>query len=437
MNTKYAFLDTNIFLHFVGVDQIDWLHELSCDHVVLVVAPIIIQQLNEKKDSPGSRKLRDRAGSALKKLDLYSEQEPPIKIREGVELRFRPNEPLIDFATHRLSSVVSDDRVVASILEFKGETPGSAIVLVTGDVGLKLKAGNQNIQTVKISGRFKLPEEVDDSQKRIRELEEQVLQLESRIPRMKLVFQDDSNNGRVQFIRVPQPTKDSIRRKMEEVRCMYPKADTAFEMQKQQLEGIAAITPAEFDDYNARIAQFWTSFDNYLKEEVAFYDWHQRLMKLELFLINDGSCPAERIEIFMHFPDAMNVLEQGELAQPPQMPSPPTGPMSPVAKLVGLFLEGSRRFETNPSEVRSSPSIYSNVSRPTIERSNGCRVRITVQELMHHSFRISIGELYLAFRSWESVHSFKIAYSLFASNIPRKVEDTLHVKVEWAHEIQH
>ncbi len=439
MTTKYAFLDTNIFLHYATVDQIDWRGQLNCGYVVLVVLPVVIRQLNNKKDSSGSRKLRDRAGAALKRLNSYSEQVSPIMIRDGVELRFQPSDPQIDFVASKLSREVSDDWVIASILEFKIESQEDAAVLVTGDVGLKVKAKTHDIQSVRLHEQYKLPEEEDQSQKRIRELEEQIRQLESGIPRLKLVFKDEANLLSAQFARTPDLTGDTIRRRMEEIRGRYPKVDTAAELRNQELALMMTngITSAQFDEYNIQIAKFWAAYEKHLQECAQFLDARQRRVKLELFLVNDGSCPAEDIDAFIHFPDGVDVYEERELPQPPEKPAPPAPPKLSSKKL-GDFLKKWNLVSEFPENLarqllvappKPSPTIYSNASRPYFQRSRSCDVRFKVKQLKHY-FHESLSELYVSFPSWETVKSFEIDYSLLAANIPQRVKDTLRVVVE-------
>src|SRR5229473_5317250 len=97
MTSKFSFVDTNLFLHFPPLDQIDWLDLLGCDYVVLIVTATVIRELNKHKDAPISSKLRERATSALKKLYAYSELNQPILVRDSVELRFNTREPSLNF----------------------------------------------------------------------------------------------------------------------------------------------------------------------------------------------------------------------------------------------------------------------------------------------------------------------------------------------------
>src|SRR4051812_34738261 len=97
-----AFLDTNTFLHFPRLDQLEWLALLHSTGVRLIISPVVIRELNRHKDSPTSLKTRERAAAVLRALDEWSERAWPVFIRNGIELQFRVQDPLIDFATFNL-----------------------------------------------------------------------------------------------------------------------------------------------------------------------------------------------------------------------------------------------------------------------------------------------------------------------------------------------
>jgi hypothetical protein len=92
---RFAFLDTNTFLHYKALEEIDWRVVLDCGEVTLVVSQVVIRDLNLRKDGGGKKRIKERAASALKKLGAVVRQGQHETIRKGVELRFRNNDPLI------------------------------------------------------------------------------------------------------------------------------------------------------------------------------------------------------------------------------------------------------------------------------------------------------------------------------------------------------
>ena len=46
----YCFLDTNIFIEFKDITEIDWLAELSCSEVCLMVTSVVVSELRFLKE---------------------------------------------------------------------------------------------------------------------------------------------------------------------------------------------------------------------------------------------------------------------------------------------------------------------------------------------------------------------------------------------------
>lgn len=65
MPRRFVFPDTNTFLHYQNIDQIDWPDVLGCDEVTIVITRIVIRELNRHKDGPTSPKIRERSAAAL------------------------------------------------------------------------------------------------------------------------------------------------------------------------------------------------------------------------------------------------------------------------------------------------------------------------------------------------------------------------------------
>jgi hypothetical protein len=117
MPERFAFIDTTIFLHYQPFDAIDWPAILGAKRVALVLAPITISELNDKKDEQNP-KLRPRAASVIKKLETLWSKEPPAEVRPGVELILQDVEPSIDYGAHELDYRCQDDRLLSGTAEY-------------------------------------------------------------------------------------------------------------------------------------------------------------------------------------------------------------------------------------------------------------------------------------------------------------------------------
>jgi predicted ribonuclease YlaK len=135
---KIVFLDTNIYLHYQDIDQIDWLKVVQADAVIIVVPPITIRELNKHKDSHSMARVRKRAGAILKKLSELFGSSLQAQLKSCVAIHLEDSYSLIDFGAHHLSREIQDDNLIASIIMYRNEMPDTEIILATTDAGLTL-----------------------------------------------------------------------------------------------------------------------------------------------------------------------------------------------------------------------------------------------------------------------------------------------------------
>ena len=132
INEIFAFVDTNILLHFKPLVEIDWCTLLSAKSVTLVLCLPVIQELDHKKyDS----RLGDRASRALKEIDEYDTAVKPLK--PGVHLEIYNEELRHDEFRGSLSPDSPDDRIVHLVKKYKEAHVGRAVCVVAADFGIK------------------------------------------------------------------------------------------------------------------------------------------------------------------------------------------------------------------------------------------------------------------------------------------------------------
>jgi hypothetical protein len=193
-------LDANALMHFQRPNQIDWLSLLEVTSVDLVVTPALLRELEEQKVSNRSRKLRDRAHSAVLWIASLIENEAPPEIRKGVKLRFVRHSPVLDFAKHRLSHAVYDDELIASAIELR-EEHGGDVRFFTADTGLRLKLPAHKFRPIVPPEHLKLPSEPDEVEKENAQLKAEVARHRDRKPRLEFSFADGAQEYGVPSLR--------------------------------------------------------------------------------------------------------------------------------------------------------------------------------------------------------------------------------------------
>jgi hypothetical protein len=441
MEKTYVVVDTNTFLHFVGFDQIGWDDLFPGQMVALVICPQVIRELNRHKDTPRNPKMRDRATNALRKIQGWADSESPVSLKDSVEVQFRIYDASIDFAAFRLVREVDDDHIIAVLIEMQSELPSNPVVLLSKDIGLKLKARAQGFSVVSLPDSASLPEEILPSEKKIKELENQVKELQNIRPKLRLTFADGSSKVSLEFQRTVELSEANIAGSVAAIRNKYPKlveqkladkADAVFPV----LQGLARmnfellqLTPKKIDEYNRSLDEFFSDYEQYLKDVRSFCEWERRTATLKIFLTNEGTCPADDIDIFMHFPDGFKLFDEDDYLEPPKEPKAPSKPRSALDQLTSpVFVGGmgSIYHNHNLDLLARLPAGPSNVGSPKIKRTNSYDVAVKVKKAKH-GLIVELDAMYLTFDSFSTVQNFKIDYSIHASNLPKHFEGSLNV----------
>jgi hypothetical protein len=442
MSFKALFIDTNILLHYQSFDEIDWLKILNVERVEIRLPNIVIQELDKHKYSSSS-KLRDKATKVVKKLHKLVDSGLKISLKPNVDIYFEVDNKIPDFAILNLDPNSQDDRLLASILLFKFENPNLSVILVAADLGLRLKAKYYHIESICLSDDLKLPGELDQTDKRIRELEKEVLEFRRRTPDLRLCFSE--NSDRITYtVRKPFPqgfnASEAIERGIEQLQKEFPKMpETQLDSQLvnpsrrtiHQMYGsdTPEILPYEISSYNKELDEFYKAYRHYLEEYIPWHDVRCRTFLLDISISNFGTCPAEDIDVYMHFPDGfslcsiLNLPDISERPVPPPQPIPRTQKDRLNLKMSSLDVSTLRQFSPFlSSQAQAQP----NVSSLDIRRSNSYDVELHVRKLKQSTLE-PFDTIGIIFESFEQVSSFQVDYRIVAANVPKSILGKLHV----------
>jgi hypothetical protein len=443
---KTIFLDTNIFLHYQPFTQINWLEIVNAESVTIVIPPITIRELNKHKDSHPRAQIKKRAGEIIKKLFGLLDSGQTSKIADGVFVFFEGRDSAIDFAAHQLNFNVQDDQLMASILLRKQEAPEQPLVLVTSDLGLALvaKAGRQGISTKMMPDNFRIADEPDPSESKVKRLEQQIREMNARVPVLSLAYE---NGDQYMPINLPSPvllSESEIDTKVTEIKNKFPKRSIEGLSKKIDLPNnpidkvsflagqsliMNVINQEEIERYNKEVEQFISACESFIVKNNEFENLKRRTIRLDIALVNQGTTPAEDIDIYMHFPDGFRLLNEDELPDRPETPDLPEEPMTALQRIANHSLSpvlSSSMFNYRPDVL---PMLPSNVSSPRIKRVNSYEVHVHVQKLKHNLQEL-LDPLFVVFESFENAKSFTIDYRILAANIPQEVTGNLHVVIQ-------
>lgn len=129
-------LDTNVLLHFMPPDQVDWAQVVGVSQVRLVLPLRVVEELDEKKYTARDD-LADRTRRLLSQLraQLAPTAGGPTELRSNVTIEV----PVDD--EQRRRTLDSDQEILDTCREL--QSGGGSVVLVTDDAGMTLRAAAQ------------------------------------------------------------------------------------------------------------------------------------------------------------------------------------------------------------------------------------------------------------------------------------------------------
>jgi hypothetical protein len=372
-------------------------------------------------------------------LNTLADSESPHLVAPLVQVQFITYDADIDFAAHSLVRDIADDHIIASLLGLKAQDPTAILVLLTKDIGLKLKARAQGFSTRALPDSAALPDEILPSERKLRDLETQVREMQNVRPKLRLAFSDGSQNLKLILGQYEVLSDAEIKKRISEIKDKYPKmlqqAATPTSTMAQisiysMLIGGGLIDPAEIDRYNEKLDKFFMDYEEYLNDLSSFLDWERRTAEIGIMLVNDGSCPADDIDIFIHFPDGFELFEKDEYEKAPDVPKAPQKPISLHEKIsTGFAMQVPNLWEHSylGDENRFLlPAGRSNVGSPRIKRTKSYDVKIRVDKAKHGIIE-SLDAMYITFDSYDRIRSFTVEYAVHASNLPTPSKGSLNV----------
>ena len=184
----FAFIDTNILLHYQFFRDVKWAKELRAEEATLVFAPVVVEEL-DKRQWAGARRERMRAKKVLKALKDLGLSATPVAMRPDVKIMALDEEPADDlFARHRLQPRVSDDRLLASVLAFREVQGGAEILVLTADTGLSIKAPTRQVVVVEPDERLQRDDEPDETERKLETARRELAALRSVAPSLRLRY---------------------------------------------------------------------------------------------------------------------------------------------------------------------------------------------------------------------------------------------------------
>lgn len=419
---KTIFLDSNILLHFKSFIDIDWIKVCEDSKCKIVIAPIVIEELDKIKI--GNDDKSKRARKILTRIENIIENKK-TEIRKNVEfevLQSRPGDETLKL--NRLDYRKQDDQLLASIIEYREQHQGDLIYLCSFDIGPRLRSPQYDINVIKLSEDFLLPFKENEIDRHIRELQRENALLKSRIPKPVLLFENEQEFIKVKLAKNNIELAQFIQQNINDIKNKYPYMEyreTSTINPFASLASLTLVSKDQIERYNSDLDLFYSRYAAYL-QELYEYEFKSHLsIKINLILTNEGNTPAEEVDVYCHFPDGFDLINEDDLDEPPNKPIPPSTPKS--------RLEGLGSFNIRPFIPDIGRPYLPNLNKPTIKKTNSYDVSFYRKYVKHHTL-YPLDTLVAIYKDYDSVINFSMDYTIMAGNIQEPVTGKLNILYE-------
>lgn len=423
-----AFVDTNVLLHYRFFRDVDWANELGADEVTLVFAPVVVEELDERKYD-GPRRTRARAKKVLKALKGLGLSATPRNLRPGVDILALDEEPTDAlFVRHRLQPRINDDRLLASVLAFAPSQAGNSVInVLTADMGLSLKAATRQITVASPDERLRRDDEPDETERELEAARRELAVLRAKAPKLKLTFAgEEFLEYRVR--RFGEFGTEKLEHLLEAWRSKHPYVAATPDSivvpggSRIPLAGLTGI-PGFWSKkgaarHNATIDRVFKEYEAFLRRWPASVNALTCCVEFRFVLENSGTAPADDIDLLI------SARANGKwLKEPPELPEPPAMPEPRDPLGIRYMLQSTRPWDLESLRLRDDP-----IHGPIILEDEPRSVRYTVKRVKHH-VPVDLPPVFFQFDSDEEVGSFTVGYRLVAANVHEPKSDKLHVKL--------
>jgi len=440
---KFAFPDTNIFLHFQFFTEIAWIEVLQAKSVTLVIPPVVAKELDKHKYNHSSERVKDRANKVTKKFAeiLRSNRE----IRPKVNIQFETTVPQSEFKKYNLSKESQDDHLIASILRFQNES-GNTAVLITNDFSLLVKAHQLNIMVIELSESYQIKSEENPDKKKIAKLEKELFELKVKIPRLKLVSEDDKERIISQKLSVEKFSDEDIKNEIVSMNEKYPEIIKTYKPKKviTRINGKPYPNKVEFnlpsgeikqadlssvEKYNNKLEQFYEDYEKYLNEKLRINNLRNRTVKFRLKLKNEGTLPANGVHVILTFPKEFKVTTNENIFSYPKEINPPQ--FDTMADIFSKSFSAEQLIPNYSSLfIPKIPKVEMPWEKVNIKRKDSIYSASFQSVKLSHGYSLDCPEtIYVIFPQSQTAKPFQIKYKIAADNLPTAIEGKINILV--------
>lgn len=427
----YIFPDTNIFIHGRHFEEIDWPALTRSAEISIMFAPTVIAELDKHKFNP-AKKVAQRARKLLPRIEEII-QNPASSNWKISAILHRPSTEFLE--RNHLDPKDQDDVLLATILEFKESLRSEdQLLLLTNDTGPRLKASSLKVATLSLPSNFLMQAEPDESERKIAALQKEFELHRNKVPVVSLEFENENNFLQIQKPHIPKSQEEFVNAKMLEIQKEFSplvfREDNSIILPggKRMIYPLAfSLKKSQVDLYNDELKDFFAEYEEYFVKEFRRKFFLSNCCPVSIQIKNTGTVPAQDIDIFLHFPDGFDIIEQHDIPEAGKKPSPPYKPKHVFDLQVSSFSLGELTSLLHPAQHRAGLSHFKpNVGSLSIKKTNSYDVNVHVRSVKHNQSE-QLDKFWLKYDDMRNAKGFAVDYRIMAANIPHVVTGKLNV----------
>jgi rRNA-processing protein FCF1 len=415
-DTKTIFVDTNTFLHYAPPEEIDWFRIVGTNSIRIIISYVVLRELDKIKYENRSSKIKERARESLRRIEKYSSAEQNSD--SGLSFLITDHVSGFNFLKHGLDPQLFDDRIIGDIITYRKTHKKNNIILLTNDLSFNFRAKKYEIDSISLGDEYKLKEEPDENEKKIKQLERELAYYKDKNPQPKISFHG-GHNRKVFKIRKPyEPKEGNIDNIISRIKRSNPRIEAR--IGGGLFDIMNGITSEEMERYNKEYSDYERAIEKYVKESTEWKNIVRRSIKLELILFNHGNAPAEDIDISLVFPGHVKLIRSDYFPKLIGKPEYPEEPKTMSEKLgASIRLNSILYNSTNETDTESQ----------RMEVIDSGIFEFYVDKLKHNRSK-SLPILYVFFPYNGEPKGFKIEYRINSETISNDISGSINVIIK-------
>ena len=301
---KYLFLDTNIYLHYMDVEQIDWNEIVGDTNITIVVPRITIREIDQHKDQSRG-KIQKRAKAISAKFAQAFLEGKTFKYPFAL-----CDEPAASsFDGGKFNIYINDDWFILSALHSNYDV--ADIVVISSDTNLLLKAKENGLNFKRMLEKYQLKEELSDEEKEIKALKVELEKYKNRQPKTSVIFEKEESDKLILKRPNKRDLEDELSIYMENLKKEYPYWERGKVCTSSNLFGLnLLVTQEQIDKYNAELNDYFEEEEEFQRFLLQKDILDERFRELSFGISNDGNAQTGDMNVFIEFPEHINLYNR-------------------------------------------------------------------------------------------------------------------------------